>query len=236
MVRKRNQTCECECDSRLNLILIHNLSTTIVTRKLNYWISYCDQYEGYLIYHDYLFDYCLPPLNDTNIFSNESDSQCNFHRYGILCGSCQPDFSLSIGSSRCITCDKFWPLKLLGVLLYGILFGIILVAAILALDLTVAAGMINGLLFYANIVSPSSRIFFRLEIHNFFTIAISWLNVTVGFDACFIKGLDAQGKTCLGLFFSNLCFYNGDYYNPNEQTFIKVCPTSWKRQSHTRFK
>ena len=81
-----------------------------------------------------------------------------------------------------------------------------MVTVILALDLTVAAGTINGLLFYANIVSPSSKLFFRLEIHKFFTIALSWLNVTVGFDACFIKGLDAQGKTWLGLLFPTYVF------------------------------
>ena len=205
----KSKFCECECDPKLKEYLevcFHNSSITILKRKLNDWISYCAQYNGYLIYRDCPFDFCLPPINDENIFSNGSDSQCNFNRSGKLCGSCRPNFSLSIGSSRCISCDKLWPLKLLVVLLYGILFGITLVTVILALDLTVAAGTINGLLFYANIVSPSSRLFFRHEIHKFFTIAISLLNVTVGFDACFIKGLDAQGKTWLGLLFPTYVF------------------------------
>ena len=47
---------------------------------------------------------------------------------------------------------------------------------------------------------------FDIKYTNFFNIAISWLNVTVGFDACFIKGLNAQGKTWLGLLFPTYVF------------------------------
>ena len=215
VVHRRKRDCECECHSRLRSYLSNCsrsnslTTTTIITRKSNNWIGYFEKDKGYLIYPHCPFDYCLLPSSDENInltFPNGSDSQCAFHRSGLLCGSCLPNFSLSIGSSKCLRCNKAWPTRLLGVLLYGIIFGIILVTVILALDLTVATGTINGMLFYANVVSLSSNIFFQSETSNILTIAISWMNVTIGFDTCFIDGLDTEAKTWLGLVFPAYVF------------------------------
>ena len=44
--------------------------------------------------------------------------------------------------------------------LAAIIAGILLVTALLALNTTVAVGLINGFLFYANIVAANSTVFF----------------------------------------------------------------------------
>jgi transcription initiation factor TFIID subunit 2/histone acetyltransferase MYST3 len=65
--------------------------------------------------------------------------------------------------------------------------GIGLVIFILALNMTVAVGTLNGILFYANIVAANADIYFLpFKTANFITVFISWLNLDIGFDVCFI--------------------------------------------------
>ena len=66
--------------------------------------------------------------------------------------------------------------------------GIALVIFLLALNVTVAIGTLNGILFYANIVAANADTYLlRFRAFNFATILISWLNLNVGFDICFIE-------------------------------------------------
>ena len=66
--------------------------------------------------------------------------------------------------------------------------GIALVILLLALNMTVAIGTLNGILFYANIVAAHSNTYLlRFRTINFATVLISWLNLNVGFDICFIE-------------------------------------------------
>ena len=62
------------------------------------------------------------------------------------------DLSLSLGSSRCIQCSKNWRQYMIVVVLAAFIAGIALVFFVLALNMTVAVGTLNGILFYANIV------------------------------------------------------------------------------------
>ena len=55
--------------------------------------------------------YCLPPYPEIQINLNTvsgADAQCANNHSGLLCGVCQPGFSLSIGSSHCIRCPEDW--------------------------------------------------------------------------------------------------------------------------------
>ena len=80
----------------------------------NVWISYINHTNtstGYLVFPNCPFDYCNPlsvPIIDLNQV-NGADMQCAFNRSGLLCGSCQPGLSLSLGSSRCLLCPSYWP-------------------------------------------------------------------------------------------------------------------------------
>ena len=63
--------------------------------------------------------------------------------------------------------------------------------AVLALNMTISVGLINGFIFYANIVSAGSTGFFPSSEPSFPTMFVAWLNLDVGIDVCFIDGLDA---------------------------------------------
>ena len=88
------------------------------------------------------------------------------------------------------------------IILTAILAGIVLVIALLVLNMTVAVGLINGFIFYANIVAANSAIFFPSSEPSFPTVLVAWLNLDIGISACFLNGLDAYIKTWLQLAFS----------------------------------
>ena len=125
------------------------------------------------------------------------DAQCAQFRTGTLCGACQSNFSLSLGSSRCIDCPGYWPAVLVLIIIAAIFGGIMLVALILLLNLTVAAGTLNGIIFYANIVNANIQTFFPSFQPSFFSVFISWLNLDIGLDTCFSEGMDSYLKTWL---------------------------------------
>ena len=92
--------------------------------------------------------YCKSGNKTINIGGDPSE-QCASNRTGILCGACKDSFSLAIGSSRCIECPNSHNVALL---LAFAAAGVLLVFFILALNLTATQGLINGIIFYANIV------------------------------------------------------------------------------------
>ena len=132
---------------------------------------------------------------------NGADSQCAFNRSGLLCGSCQPGLSLSLGSSRCLQCNTYWPAAFVFITIAALLAGILLVVALLALNMTVAVGTLNGLIFYVNIVAANRSILMPFEEQNFITVFISWLNLELGIDTCYFPGMDAYSKTWIQLSF-----------------------------------
>ena len=110
-----------------------------------------------------------------------ADAQCAFNHSRVLCGVCQEHLSLSLGSSHCLSCHSHWPA----------VFVVILPAAIIAGDLVgdstfspQAVGLVNGFIFYTNIVAANSAIFFPSSKPGFPTILVTWLNLEIGIDAC----------------------------------------------------
>ena len=201
--------CVCECDSNLpKYITDCNSHDHTLLRKFNFWITSLDKNnisKDYLFYPHCPFDYCLHP--DSLIYinlnaANGSDAQCANNRSGILCGSCQPGFSLSLGSSHCIPCSKSWRTDLIAVLIAFVFAGVLLVALILVLNLTVAIGTLNGILFYANVIDSSgTNMYFSSPLTKFLFVFISWLNLEIGLDVCFHKSLTMYWKTWLQLAF-----------------------------------
>ena len=100
--------------------------------------------------------------------------------------ACRPGLGLSLGSSRCIQCSKNWHRDLLGIVIAAFIAGIALVIFMLALNVTVAVGTLNGILFYAHIVAANADTYFLpFKTPDFITVFISWLNLDIGFDICF---------------------------------------------------
>ena len=197
--------CECICD--FPYITKCNFTTSSIIREnTNSWITYINDTDppGYVIHPNCPFDYCQPQTDNVSInlnLPNGADAQCAFNRTGILCGACQEHLSLSLGSSRCLPCPSHWPAVFIVILLAAIIAGILLVTALLALNMTVAVGLINGFIFYANIMSANSAVFFPSSEPSFPTVFVAWLNLDLGIDVCFIDGLDTYIKTWLQLAF-----------------------------------
>ena len=206
--------CRCVCDSQL-FPYFTNCSRKTLVRERNIWvtnltINHTSNIHQYLIHPYCPFDYCHPPSSRVEInfnIPNGADAQCANHHAGLLCGPCQHNFSLSLGSSHCLPCSTHWYAVLIAILIAAILAGIVLVALLLALNLTVAIGTLNGIIFYANIVYANSTVFLPFtEPFNFITAFISWLNLEIGFDTCFFVGMDAYSKTLLLLAFPGYVF------------------------------
>ena len=202
--------CGCHCDSKLSPHIISCNSTTksLVRVNTNSWITHINDTDppGYIIHPNCPLDYCQ--LQTKNISMNlnlpdGADAQCAYNRSGVLCGGCQEYLSLSLGirSSRCLSCHSHWPAVLVVILLAAIVAGILLVTALLALNMTVAVGLINGFIFYANIIAANNAIFFPSSEPSFPTVFVAWLNLDIGIDVCFFDGLDTYSKTWLQLAF-----------------------------------
>ena len=201
-------TCKCVCDIRLHSYITDNqcnYQTGSLKREGNFWITYIDipkeASSGYIIYPNCPLDYCLPhvPVN-LNIANGSDDSQCAKNRSGILCGACQQNLSLSLGSSLCIQCSTSWHKTFPAMLAVAFVSGIVLVILLMVLNLTVAVGTLNGLIFYANIVGANGDTMISSSV-KFPSLFVSWLNLEVGFDVCFFEGMDTYWKTWLQLTF-----------------------------------
>ena len=91
----------------------------------SFWISQANGTD--LVMHSFCcpLDYCQD--NSVNVTLECPSIQCDFNRTGILCGQCQKNFSLALGSLHCIPCDNihialFELLVLAGITLIAILF------------------------------------------------------------------------------------------------------------------
>lgn len=100
------------------------------------------------------------------ITPDDPDVQCLDGQTGKICGSCKEEenYTLGLGSLECRkNCDY---VSLLLIIPFGIL-GILLIVMLFLLHLTVSAGTINGMIFYANIVQANHQIFLPKEINKF---------------------------------------------------------------------
>ena len=199
--------CSCECHHDVSQYVEQCDSDTGSFVKLSQsraWISYVNEANstGYLLYSNCPFDYCASLSQSIDLNQpNGADSQCAFNRSSLLCGSCQTDLSLSLASSRCLSCPSYWPALLFAITIVALLAGLGLVAMLLALNMTVAVGTLNGLIFYANIVYANKSILLPFKETNFVTVFVSWLNLELGIDMCFFPGMDTYAKTWLQLAF-----------------------------------
>ena len=198
--------CDCGCNRILETYIINcNYSReTIIKRGTIAWITHLTikNTSDYLIYPQCPMDYCHPPDTTVEInlnIPNGADTQCAHNRSGLLCGACSSGLSLSLGSSRCLKCHTHWPGVHVTIIVTTLLAGIVLVASLLILNLTVAVGTLNGLIFYTNIVAANQHKFFPST--SFVTVAILWLNLDLGIDTCFFDGMDFYWKTWIQLAF-----------------------------------
>ena len=204
-------SCDCVCDRVLQPYdkTECNSTTQSIIRKENFWISYANS-SGLIVYPNCPFDYCHPPRAQVSVNLNlpsGSDAQCASNRSGTLCGTCKPGLSVSLGSSRCLHCPTYWPGLLVMIVILFILSGVGLVALLLVLNLTVAVGTLNAIIFYANIVAANRIALFSTSDVSFASVFISWINFDLGIDICFYSGMNTYIKTWLQLAFPIYMFF-----------------------------
>lgn len=155
---------------------------------------------GVLIYNHCPHDFCKTSPDPLLLSLHHPDAQCNYNRSGILCGSCQASLSFTLGTSVCRRCSNTWMAAIIIPLIA--LAGLLLVAALIFLNLTVSVGTINGLIFYANIVRANNTFFFPNGVSkSFLSVFIAWMNLDLGIETCLYNGMDAYIKTWLQFLF-----------------------------------
>ena len=133
-------------------------------------------------------NYCRTDEKMINLGTNPN-AQCDFDHAGVLCGGCENNYSLAIRSSHCIRCSS--DIQLL-FFIFFVVAGFVLVLFI------VTQGLINGLVFYANIMWTYKGVLFPAEMQQTmltFQVFIAWLNLDFGIETCLVVGLTAFWKT-----------------------------------------
>ena len=194
---------QCHCEKFLDTSNVQcNLSATPFKflRSGNSWFAYNNNTQCITGTTNCPFDYC----NRSNVSFDimAPDHQCVANRVGILCGQCQSHLSIMLGSNHCGTCSN-WYLFLLPVFA---LAGIVLLAVLMFLNLSVSVGTINGLLFYANMVKLNEAFFFPNGSVPVVSQFISWLNLDLGIEVCLFDGLDGYWNTWLQFVFPTYLF------------------------------
>ena len=188
----------CNCDPILPASIDKcYIDYSTISRPASTWMTAPSQTNGtkYLT-SECPMDYCLPYSTNLNLL--HPDLQCQFNRTGILCSQCQHHLSMVFGSSRCMECTNMHILITIIILVAGV----VLVVSIYLLNLTVTNGTINGIIFYANIVSINNFIF--LSNKNIFKplkVFVSFANLDLGIETCFYNGMDSYAKMWLQLLF-----------------------------------
>ena len=196
-----DQPTKCVCHTTLQLQNITcNIDDQTVHRGGTVWVNASfagNKSNGVIVHHHCPYGYCNTAELDIRL--DFPDTQCNFNHSGILCGGCRPGLSLTLGTSQCLRCSN----KYIALLIPFAIAGIMLVAFIKLLNLTVSEGTLNGLIFYANVLGANQATFFPSTSTHcpVLTVFIAWLNLDLGIESCFFDGLNGYWKTWLQFVF-----------------------------------
>ena len=183
----------CECHSFLETIDVGcDRNTKILTPRPLNWIglirntSVTDEHIiGFAPFCPTTYCNSSSSLN----VSIRNTSLCLNNRAGVLCGECQPGYSITLGPHMCMVCSNYW---LFTIVLYlgGGLLGVLLM---FVLKLTLHLGTIGGLIFYANIFAVT----YLVPTQTFlipFTEPVFLLNLDQAFPSCFFNGMTMSIK------------------------------------------
>ena len=190
---------ECVCSDFIEDALSSscNQTTYTVARPVNHWLGTKVDNGTHIVLFVSIcpINYCREDVEDVDL--TVPDQLCVPGRTGTLCGRCKVGLSSVLGTPDCKKCSNAW---LATILVFGVM-GIFLVIINFLLDYTITHGTIPGLLFYANIVSVNSTIYFKGTGEGFLYWTVSWLNLDLGFPVCFYDGMSEGAKIGLQFVF-----------------------------------
>ena len=192
------ETLSCECHPYIvNTEIKCVLNNQTIIRSGTNWVNVTNR--TFIMHKFCPMRYCR--TQSTELSLTDPSAQCSFNRTGTLCGQCKGNYSQMLGSFDCQECSNLWILLIVPLTL---LSGVLLVIFLMTLNLTVASGTLNGLIFYANIIRANNAIFFNTNtstITRICDVFIAWINLDLGFEVCFHQGLDSYTKTLYQLAF-----------------------------------
>ena len=150
----------------------------------------------YIIVEQCLFDYCKPLSK--HIIPGDYDSQCTegANRVGLLCGACEKGYSIVLGSSKCKLCPNNYFLAL--VIVFAVA-GLLLLAVVAFVKVSVSEGYLYSVLFYSHIVSQYITHFTQSGTAAF--VPTAFLNLNIGIQTCFYNGMDSLTRSGLQFVF-----------------------------------
>ncbi len=191
---------KCRCDQRLNDSfkgIVCDIDTGAIALPHTGWFSY---HKLLRIHRNCPLNYC--DQGTKIIFPENSDSQCAYDRGGILCGGCVANYSVVLGSWKCMDCSHLSRYNYIWLTVLLALAGVVLVVFLLLVKMTVSSGTTNGLILYANILSFSGLLDYRTcSIHPVLRVFLSWINLDLGIEVCYYSGMDVYQKTWLQFVF-----------------------------------
>ena len=193
---------ECRCIRKLQNL--HGVKCHISKKQLErsgtVWIGFENNTNDSIVVFSKYCPYSFCTEDKVNIFMSPS-SQCQYNHTGRLCGKCPNGWSLTLGKSQCRNCSSVH-LYLIVPFAVG---GVMLVIFIKVTDLTIANGLINGLILYANLVKANDYAFFtttsNADYLSFLQAFVDWLNLDLGIETCFFDGMNGYWKTWLQFVF-----------------------------------
>ena len=163
--------------------------------------------------------YCKSRSSQTlrDIIEDSGQSQCLYNRTGVMWGSCTEGYSLQLGGEECADCySRLGRLRGVAFLTLFAAIGIILVLLLFCLNITVSTGIIDGLVFYCNIVYLNSETLLPIsrdgkQTHRQNAVRLlstiqAWVNLDFGIISCFFDGYNTYISTWVQL---DQCFLTG---------------------------
>ena len=188
-------THACDCNNELSSSgseIFCDASTSSFSHQGSKWVGYMNESNCFVSSTKCHWNYCKEDFVNFTLETN--DAQCDLNRTGLLCGQCAEGHSLLLGSNKCAKCTN----DFLSLIIIFAFAGIVLIAFITILNLTVSIGTINGLIFYANIVKINELNFFSgRRASKYFSWFTSWINLDFGIETCFFDGMASYTKIWL---------------------------------------
>ena len=183
----------------IGIINIKNVTSFGVSADCYRYCNFNSKYDTYII-NDNNKSILITASNKLN----DKESLCLKNRAGVLCSQCAKGYSVVFGSNDCIRCSNWW---LLTIIVYGIA-GPLFVYLLYAFKLTLSSGKINGIIFYAQIISIGRVLYITKDNspNSYFNIVyglISLINLSINFKLplCLYDGMTELWKSGIGLMF-----------------------------------
>ena len=184
---------ECLCNDLLKSLGVECFPRThFLAVPHSTWLGEVEKEEAYNKYCQYCHKEGVEKIENFTY----TDSLCSPNRTGILCGACATGLSLQLGSYNCADCSNSEYKGVMLIIVFMVV-GIGLVILLLGLNLTVSTGVINGLIFYCNVVHSHGDSLLPMTHHTnqthlnnvikFLSTFQSWMNLDFGIVTCFFN-------------------------------------------------